>query len=170
VEGFGQALTSAEDDPKGYAAAKLALQQENYEVKPLLLPSVDKIPDDASVVIMPGVGQPLTDTAITALDNYLKAGGHLFALVGPRQGDEKLLTFISNWGAKLGNDIVLDQEVRLFEGPRVGMQPLAKEYGAHPITQDLKDYTVFPQTRTVDPDAAGKKGLSATTLVHTSAS
>jgi hypothetical protein len=43
VEGFGQALTSAEDDPKGYAAAKLALQQENYEVKPLLLPSVEKI-------------------------------------------------------------------------------------------------------------------------------
>src|SRR5262249_58944792 len=43
VEGFGQALTSAEDDPKGYAAAKLALQQEDYEVTPLLLPSVDKI-------------------------------------------------------------------------------------------------------------------------------
>jgi ABC-type uncharacterized transport system involved in gliding motility auxiliary subunit len=170
VEGFGQALTSAEDDPKGYAAAKLALQQENYEVKPLLLPSVEKIPDDASVVVMPGVGQPLTETAIAALDGYLKAGGHLFVLVGPRQGDEKLATFLSTWGAKLGNDIVLDQEVRLFEGPRVGMQPLAKEYGAHPITQELKDYTVFPQTRTVDPDAAGKKGLAATTLVKTSAS
>jgi ABC-type uncharacterized transport system involved in gliding motility auxiliary subunit len=170
VEGFGQALTSAEDDPKGYAAAKLALQQENYEVKPLLLPSVEKIPDDASVVVMPGVGQPLTDTAIAALDGYLKAGGHLFMLVGPRQGDEKLATFLDTWGAKLGNDIVLDQEVRLFEGPRVGMQPLAKEYGQHPITQELKDYTVFPQTRTVDPDAAGKKGLAATTLVKTSAS
>ncbi len=170
VEGFGQALTSAEDDPKGYAAAKLALQQENYEVKPLLLPSVDKVPDDASVVIMPGVGQQLTDTAIAALDGYMKAGGHLFVLVGPRQGDDKLATFLSSWGAKLGNDIVLDQEVRLFEGPRVGMQPLAKEYGAHPITQELKDYTVFPQTRTVEPDATGKKGLAATTLVKTSAS
>ena len=79
VEGFGQALTSAEQDPKGYAAAKLALEQENYQVKPLLLPSVEKIPDDASVVIIPGVGQPFTDTAITALDNYLKAGGHLMA-------------------------------------------------------------------------------------------
>ncbi len=170
VEGFGQALTSAEDDPKGYAAAKLALQQENYEVKPLLLPSVDKIPDDASVVIVPGAGQPFTDTAITALDNYLKAGGHLFVLIGPRQNDEKLAALLDKWGVKLGNDIVLDQEVRLFEGPRIGMQPLAKEYGAHPITQELKDYTVFPQTRTVDPDAAGKTGLSATTLVKTSAS
>ncbi len=170
VEGFGQALTSAEQDPKGYSAAKLALQQENYEVKPLLLPSVEKVPDDASVVIIPGIGQPLTEAAITALDNYLKSGGHLFVLVGPRQGDEKLSTFLSNWGAKLGNDIVLDQEVRLFEGPRIGMQPLAKEYGAHPITQELKDYTTFPQTRTVDPEAAGKKGISATTLVKTSGS
>lgn len=170
VEGFGQALTSSEEDPHGYSAAKLALQQENYEVKPLLLPSVEKIPDDASVVVIPGVGQPLTETAIAALDGYLKSGGHLFVLIGPRQGDEKLATFLSSWGAKLGNDIVLDQEVRLFEGPRVGMQPLAKEYGAHPITQELKDYTVFPQTRTVDPDAAGKKGLAATTLVKTSGS
>ena len=170
VEGFGQALTNAEDDPKGYAAAKVALEQENYEVKPLLLPSVEKVPDDASVVIMPGIGQPLTATAIAALDGYLKAGGHLFVLVGPRQGDEKVSTFLASWGAKLGNDIVLDQEVRIFEGPRVGMQPLAKEYGAHPITKDLKDYTVFPQTRTVDPDAATKKGLSATALVKTSAS
>jgi ABC-type uncharacterized transport system involved in gliding motility auxiliary subunit len=170
VEGFGQALTSAEDDPKGYAAAKLALQQENYEVKPLLLPSVEKIPDDASVVVIPGVGQPLTDTAIAALDGYMKAGGHLFVLVGPRQGDDKLAQFLSKWGAKLGNDIVLDQEVRLFEGPRVGMQPLAKDYGAHPITQELKDYTVYPQTRTVDPDATGKQGLAATTLVKTSLS
>jgi ABC-type uncharacterized transport system involved in gliding motility auxiliary subunit len=90
VEGFGQALSSAEQDPRGYSAAKLALQQENYEVKPLLLPSVEKIPDDASVVVVPGVGQPLTDTAIAALDGYLKAGGHLFVLVGPRQGDDKL--------------------------------------------------------------------------------
>jgi ABC-type uncharacterized transport system involved in gliding motility auxiliary subunit len=170
VEGFGQALTSSEEDPKGYAAAKMALQQENYEVKPLLLPSIEKVPDDASVVIMPGVGQPLTETAIAALDGYLKAGGHLFALVGPRQGDEKLSTLLDTWGAKLGNDVVLDQEVRLFEGPRVGMQPLAKEYGQHPITAELKDYTVFPQTRTVDPDATGKKGLSATALVKTSIS
>lgn len=170
VEGFGQQLMSAEEDPKGYSAAKMALQQENYEVKPLLLPSIEKVPDDASVVVMPGVGQPLTDTAIAALDGYLKAGGHLFVLVGPRQGDAKLTSFLSTWGAKLGDDIVLDQEVRLFEGPRVGMQPLAKEYGAHPITEALKDYTVFPQTRTVDPEAAGKKGLSATTLVKTSGS
>ncbi len=170
VEGFGQALTSAEDDPKGYAAAKLALQQENYEVKPLLLPSVEKIPDDASAVVVPGVGQPLTETAIAALDAYLKSGGHVFVLIGPRQGDEKLATMLASWGAKLGNDVVLDQEVRLFEGPRIGLQPLAKEYGAHPITQELKDYTIFPQTRTVEPDASGKKGLSATTLVKTSPS
>jgi ABC-type uncharacterized transport system involved in gliding motility auxiliary subunit len=170
VEGFGQALSSAEQDPRGYSAAKLALEQENYEVKPLLLPSVEKIPDDASVVVVPGVGQPLTDTAIAALDAYLKSGGHLFVLVGPRQGDDRLGTFLARWGVKLGNDIVLDQEVRLFEGPRIGMQPLAKEYGVHPITQELKDYTIFPQTRTVDPDAAGKQGLQATTLVKTSAS
>lgn len=170
VEGFGQASTTADDDPKGYSGAKLALQQENYDVKTLLLSSTDTVPDDASVVIMPGLANPLTETAVGALDGYLRRGGHLFVLVGPRQGNERLAPFLATWGAKLGDDIVLDQEVRLFEGPRIGMQPLAREYGAHPITQGFRDYTVYPQTRTVDPDTAGKKGLTAVTLVKTSAS
>jgi ABC-type uncharacterized transport system involved in gliding motility auxiliary subunit len=48
--------------------------------------------------------------------------------------------------------------------------PLSKTYGTHPITQNFRDYTVFPQTRTVEPAAEGKKGLSATALVKTSPS
>src|SRR5207237_925309 len=73
-------------------------------------------------------------------------------------------------GAQLGNDIVIDQVVRLFQGPTLGVQPITKTYGAHPITQNFHDYTVYPQTRTVEPDSAGKKGLTATALVKTSAS
>jgi ABC-type uncharacterized transport system involved in gliding motility auxiliary subunit len=170
VEGFGEAGTTAQDDPKSYTEAKDALTGENYEVKTLLLPSVESIPDDASVVVMPGVGEPLTETAIKALDAYLRRGGHLLALVGPRQGDDKLTAFFADWGARLGNDIVLDQEVRLFEGPRVGVQPLARDYGVHPITQGFRDYTIYPQTRTVTADAGGKKGVQATDLVKTSGS
>jgi ABC-type uncharacterized transport system involved in gliding motility auxiliary subunit len=60
--------------------------------------------------------------------------------------------------------------VRLFEGPTLGVQPITKTYGTHPITQNFRDYTAYPQTRTVEPDAAGKKGLTATALVKTSPS
>jgi ABC-type uncharacterized transport system involved in gliding motility auxiliary subunit len=173
TEGFGEPSIQNADDPKGFSEVKLALEQENYDVKPLLLPSVEQIPDDASAVVLAGPTRPLTDAAIAALDAYLKRGGHLLALVGPRpdsKPDEKLAAFLAQWGVKLGNDIVIDREVRLFEGPRLGVVPLSRTYGTHPITQGFKDFTVFPQTSSVEPAAEGKKGLQATWLVKTSES
>jgi len=170
TEGFGEAGFQDAQDPKGFASAKLALEQENYEVKSLLLPSVEQVPDDASVVVLAGPTRPITEAAITALEGYLKRGGHLLALVGPRMGGGKLAPFLAGWGVKVGDDIVIDREVRLFEGPRLGVVPLSRTYGAHPITQGFRDFTVFPQTSSVEPAAEGKKGLQATSLVKTSES
>jgi ABC-type uncharacterized transport system involved in gliding motility auxiliary subunit len=170
TEGFGEASFQDPQDPKGFASAKLALEQENYEVKPLLLPSVEQVPDDASVVVLAGPTRPLTDAAIAALEAYLKRGGHLLALVGPRIGGGKLGAFLATWGVKVGDDIVIDREVRLFEGPRLGVVPLSRTYGTHPITQGFRDFTVYPQTASVEPAAEGKKGLQATSLVKTSES
>ncbi|HEV7731071.1 MAG TPA: DUF4350 domain-containing protein [Candidatus Binatia bacterium] len=170
TEGFGEASFQDQQDPKGYSGAKLALEQENYEVKPLLLASVETIPEDASVVIVAGPTAPFTDSAIAALDGYLRRGGHLLVMVGPRQGGDKLTAFLASWGARVGNDIVIDREVRMFEGPRLGVVPMVKTYGQHPITQAFHDYTVFPQTSTVEPAAEGKAGLQATALVTTSES
>lgn len=169
TEGFGEASIQDEQDPKGYAALKLALEQENYEVKPLVLPSAEKIPDDATAVVIGGPDRPLTDAAIAALEEYLKRGGRLFAMVGAREGDAKLSAFLANWGVKLGDNVVIDREVRLFEGPRLGVIPMTKTYGTHPITQNFRDYTVYPQTRSVESES-GKKGVSGTTLVNTSTS
>jgi ABC-type uncharacterized transport system involved in gliding motility auxiliary subunit len=168
TEGDGEA--SPEDrEAKGYSNAKTALEQENYEVKTFILPAAEKVPDDASVVIVAGLGQPPTDHAVEVLDNYLKSGGHLLMLIGPRQGNAKLTSMLANWGVKLGDDIVVDREVRLFEGPRLGVVPITKTYGMHPITQNFRDFTIYPQTRTVEAAAEGKKGLQATVLAKTSA-
>jgi ABC-type uncharacterized transport system involved in gliding motility auxiliary subunit len=169
TEGHGEPDIQDQQDPKGYAAARVALEQENYEVKPLMLPSVEDIPADASVVAMVGPARPLTDHELQILDGYLKRGGHLLLLVGPRQGDERVTKLLADWGVKLGNDIVIDRELRLFEGPRLGIVPISKTYGSHPITQNFRDITMYPQTRTVEPDGSAKKGLQVTGLVKTSA-
>jgi ABC-type uncharacterized transport system involved in gliding motility auxiliary subunit len=169
-EGHGEGDIQNMQDPKGYSQAKLALEQENYEVKSLLLPAAEKIPDDASVVVLAGPERGLNDHEAQLLDGFLKGGGRVLALVGAKQGDERLPQLLDSWGAKVGNNVVIDREVRLFEGPRLGVVPITKTYGSHPITQNFRDYTVYPQTRTVDPSADGKKGLDATALVKTSAS
>jgi ABC-type uncharacterized transport system involved in gliding motility auxiliary subunit len=167
TEGHGEADLKNQQDPKGYSAAKLALEQENYEVKPLLLPATEKIPADASVLAMVGPDRPLNAHELGMLEAYLGRGGRLLVLAGPRQGTE-LGALLDKWGVKLGNDIVIDREVRLFEGPRLGVVPIAQTYGTHPITENFRDITVYPQTRTVEPSVDGKKGLQATALVKTS--
>jgi ABC-type uncharacterized transport system involved in gliding motility auxiliary subunit len=168
TEGHGEPSIKDEQDPRGYSAAKLGLEQENYEVKPLLLPAAETLPDDASVIAMVGPERPLNEHEIDLLDGFLKRGGRLLVLLGPRQGDDRLPTLLDTWGVKLGRDVVIDREVRLFEGPRLGVVPIAQTYGKHPITENFRDITVYPQTRTVEPDTDGKKGLTVTALVKTS--
>jgi ABC-type uncharacterized transport system involved in gliding motility auxiliary subunit len=170
AQGFGQAAIDGDRDPRGYSAIKLALEQENYAVKTFVWPAVEAFPDDASVVVIGGIGDPPTDQAYAALENHLAKGGRVLLLVAPRSGDERLTTLVDRWGVKLGTDIVIDQEVRLFEGPKLGVQPLCQDYGKHPITENFKGYTVFPQARSVEAGTTGKKGLTATPLVKTSAS
>lgn len=168
TEGHGEPSMKDQQDPRGYSAAKLGLEQENYEVKSLLLPAAEKIPDDASVVALVGPERPLNEHEVGMLDAFLKRGGRLLVLLGPRQGDDRLPTLLAGWGAKVGRDVVIDREVRLFEGPRLGVVPIAQTYGTHPITENFRDITVYPQTRTVEPEADGKKGLTVTALVKTS--
>ena len=168
TEGFGEPPLDNAEDPKGFSALKLALEQENYEVKPLVLPAVESIPEDANAVVLAGPTRPLTDAAATALDRYLERGGHLLVMVGPGQGGERLRQVLARWGVALGSDIVIDRELRLFEGPRLGVIPLARSYGVHPITQGFRDFTIYPQTSSVSPATDGKTGLTATTLVSTS--
>ncbi len=166
TDGHGEADMQNREDAKGYAEAKTALEQENYDVKTLV--ALDQIPEDASAVVIAGPERALSEQELQTLDGYLKRGGHVFALVGPRQGGEPMAKLLGDWGVKLGNDIVIDREMRLFEGPTLGTKPITKTYGTHPITQNFRDYTTYPETRTVEPDAAGKKGIQATALVKTS--
>jgi ABC-type uncharacterized transport system involved in gliding motility auxiliary subunit len=168
TEGHGEPSIKDQQDPRGYSAAKLGLEQENYEVKPLLLPAAEKLPEDASVIAMVGPERPLNEHEVELLDGFLKRGGRLLVLIGAREGDDRLPTLLDSWGVKLGRDVVIDREVRLFEGPRLGVVPIAQTYGKHPITENFRDITVYPQTRTVEPNADGKKGLTVTALVKTS--
>jgi ABC-type uncharacterized transport system involved in gliding motility auxiliary subunit len=168
TEGFGEPPLAGPEDPKGFASAKLALEQENYEVKSLLLPSAETVPDDASVVVLAGPTRPLTEGAINALRGYLDRGGRLLVLGNPRGAGDKLGPFLADWGVKMGRNIVIDREVRLFEGPRLGVVPLSRTYGTHPITQGFRDFTIYPQTASVEPSTEPRKGIQAVTLVRTS--
>jgi len=120
------------------------------------------------VTALIGPRRALQENELQSLDRYLKTkNGRLLVALRPR-GNAELVPFLKEWGVDVGNDVVVDQVVRLFQGPALGLAPMAREYGPHEITRELKQITVFPMVRTVYGNTAGKEGLTAVDLVKTS--
>ncbi|MFQ5664979.1 MAG: GldG family protein [Candidatus Binatia bacterium] len=169
IEGHGEPNIDAVQDPKGLSSLKVALTNENYEFKKVLLATMAGVPDDCSVVLVAGPRKPYLASELKALGTYLNAGGRALFLLPPRQGSD-FEPLLARWGIKLGNDVVVDQVLRLFQGPALGLAPLVNTYAPHEITRGFRQRTVFPMTRSVHADASGKKGVQAIELVKTSAS
>jgi len=169
IEGHGEPDIDDAQNARALASFKQALTNENYEVKKVLLASMAAVPEDCSVVVVVGPEKPFLESELTALAKYLDGGGRALFMLPPRSGAE-FQPLLANWGIKLGNDVVVDQVLRLFQGPALGLAPLVNTYGTHDITRDFKQRTVFPMTRSVRGDAAGKPGLQVTELVKTSPS
>ena len=57
---------------------------------------------------------------------------------------------LRDWGVELGNDIVVEEQLQLFAGPQLGVQPVVTRYGSHPITDELgSEPTMFTMARSV---------------------
>jgi len=167
LTGHGEPSTDDRANSRGYAAAKEALANENYQVQELLLAAQERVPADASLLIIASPQKPLLEHEIRAIENYVKSGGRLLILL-PSQGGESLKNFLKEWGVEVGEDIVVDQVIRLFAGPSLGVELIADTYSPlHPITRDFKERTIFPMVRSVDAVSSPRQGLEVTWLVKT---
>ncbi|MEO8602157.1 MAG: DUF4350 domain-containing protein [bacterium] len=169
LDGHGEPDIDDQENPKGYAQLKKALEDETYQVKKVLLPTLDKVPDDCSVVLVGGPTRPYLPQELPLLDAYLKRGGRMLLMLPPQHAEE-FIALLAPYGVTVGDDVVVDQVVRLFQGPALGLAPLVETYdGAHEITKAIKGRTIFPMTRSITA-AEGKAGVKTTELVKTSAS
>lgn len=168
VDGEGEPDIDDQQSALGFAGAKEALTSENYQTKKLVLIQEGKVPDDCNILIVAAPQRPLLAQQIEAITAFLKKGGKAIFMLPPREGNE-LSPLLAEYGVKLGNDAVVDQVVRLFQGPQLGLNPIVSSYGAHPITKDIKERTVFPLTRSVDVGQT-KPGLTVVSLAKTSQS
>jgi hypothetical protein len=164
------------DERRGYSAFGEALKRDNHQVKKLK--ELDRgVPQDCSLVMILGPQRPFAEGEIRSLDSYLGKGGKLMAFVGPTLDKDGKLTrlglepLLAKWGARLGDNVVVDQSaIFLFErnpftwGTRDG-------YGDHPVAQRLRGRLVsFPFARSVTPESTetpnGK--LTSKVVVRTS--
>lgn len=168
VQGEGEPSIDDVQTPGGYGQAKADLENEQYRVEPLVLVQEGTVPEDCDVLALAAPLRPLMEHELKAIQDYLDGGGHAILLLPPQTGAE-LKPLLSSFGIELGDDVVVDQMVRLFQGPALGLNPMVETYGAHPITSDMRERTIFPLTRSVSP-AETKPGLIVTSIAKTSPS
>jgi ABC-type uncharacterized transport system involved in gliding motility auxiliary subunit len=169
VEGHGEKSFEDVQTEFGYAAAKQALEGENYAIKPLLLASVDSVPDDCTLLFIGGPERPFFASEAGIVDAYLEKGGAVYALIDPRYAGP-LVDVLKKWGVALRDDLIVDKVVRLFEGETLGLQPIVTTYDtAHPITREFAKQTIFTQARSVYGVEA-PEGYTVTELAKSSPS
>ncbi|ABB56098.1 GldG family protein [Synechococcus elongatus] len=127
-----------EPAPEALAAAKQALSDRGYTVRPLNLASQlatgqTEIPEDAALVAIVAPERPLLATEVASLQRYIDRGGRL-AVFAPPGPDNGLAPLLQPWGLTLDPRSVIDSSSGAIAGfgPEA---PLVDRYGNHPITQ-----------------------------------
>jgi ABC-type uncharacterized transport system involved in gliding motility auxiliary subunit len=168
VEGHGEPDPDEVEDPRGYGQLKAALENENYVTRKLLLATLQEPPLECSLLVVAAGEKPWLEGEIALLEAYLDGGGRSLFLFSAKRPTQ-LAPVLAKRGIAVGEDIVVDQVVRLFQGPALGVDPIANTYGEHPITEGFDQRTIFPVTRTVEAAATMPETVVATELVKTGA-
>ncbi len=145
----GHGEKSVEDyEREGLSEAKTALEKQSFTVESVRLYETRTVPEDCSVLVVPGPTQPLMDREREILDGWLDTGGRMVFMIDPG-ADPSLAEYLGTWGFKLENDLVVDLVARDFMGDYAS--PICVAAGGHKITDPLMQVPIsFPVSRSVE--------------------
>lgn len=137
LTGHGEANAESDDEQNGYSRFARMLKATNVELD--LMDSLHHrdVPEDCSLLIIPGPTTRFAPEELERLDRYLTQGGRLFVLfpmISPGAPPIGLETLLNRWNVDVGMNIVRD------EGQSQSSQQyvvIASQYGSHPITRPL---------------------------------
>ncbi len=150
----------------GYSQVKKALQDKNYEVKPLLLTRNTGVPKDCDVLVIAGPQVELLKHELTSIQDYLKRGGHLLVMLNPYTA-VGLVNMLKNYGFIVGDNMIVDKLSRVLGGSY--LMPVVIKYGSHPITRNFNMMTFYPTARSVQvmKGKTAETNFSLTVLAET---
>jgi len=146
LTGHGEADIYDSSGQRGYSLAREGLIPDNYAVKTLSLATVDRVPQDAAVLIVAGPRQDLLEQERPILEDYLRRQGKLLLLADPTTPDS-WGELLAPWGLALTSGRVIDRMSYAF--PDVATPAVQRsQYYLGPVTKVL-DTTFFPEARAV---------------------
>ncbi len=148
----------------GYSTVRKILEDQNYEIKKLVLMQVEDVPLDASVLVVAGPQKDPFPNELKAIERYLKMRGKVIFLIDPRPVPA-LSEFLVQFRVKLGDDIIIDKLSRIFGADYT--MPVIVRYAPHPVTKNLSAYSFFPVSRSVSVIGDEKEGVTVNNLFGT---
>ncbi len=166
--GHGERLPS-DSSPQGFSQAKESLEGSRYEVGELALVQVEKIPEDAEIVIVSGPKSDFLDHELKAMEEYIRKGGKALFLMEPDSSatlKPLLAKFGADWHPK--QTIVETNVLQRLAGGNP-LTPIVTTYdGTHEITQEVKQLSIFAVATPVEKSGAVPTGATVTSLFSSS--
>ncbi len=156
-----------DEEESGFQYISKALENERYVIESLKLYMQKDVPADCSVLVVAAPEKVLEQTELDAIERYLNKGGDSLFLMDPTNS-KGLDKFVKKWGVEVGNNIVVDQVLRLFYGPSLGVDPVVENFGDHKITAEFEGQTLFHLARSVDVAQDLPDGVTAVSLAKAS--
>jgi ABC-type uncharacterized transport system involved in gliding motility auxiliary subunit len=174
--GHGEPKLDSQERGQGFGQLKQLLERANLSVAPWSSLGKDTLPVDASAIVVAGPKAAFLPPEVGALQKYADGGGRILLMLDPvlpeasaPPADLGFGEFLSTYGIKLGNDIVIDPANAV---PMVGPETvIANDYGIHPIVRSLSEEglpVVFPLARSVSKPENPPAGYVEMMLVDTS--
>ncbi len=147
LQGHGEHDLESGDDVNGYLGFQSVLKQNALKVETLTLIGNNLVPQDCSLLIVPGPTKAFSDQELEKIDQYLNEGGRLFALfnvasVENPTGLESIL--FNRWNVLVKPDIVQDpvhslNTLRSAPGRDIVIGAFSSQ---HPAVKSLLGYNI----------------------------
>jgi ABC-type uncharacterized transport system involved in gliding motility auxiliary subunit len=151
---------------QGYSKAAEALKSEYYDVESLILTSDVSIPEDCTVLIIPGPEEKILDFEVSALKRFILRGGRLLIMMDPGSR-ASLDSFLQEVGLEFHNTMVIDPRYNYLGDQRV---PRIHTYSSHEIVFGWNKtfFTIFPIASSVSWVDAGDSRIHSDNLAKSS--
>ena len=100
-------MTDLQPREDGFDYAIGGLEKDNYIVKPINLIQDNKIPDNAAALIIAGPRDDITNDEYIIINNYIKSGGRILAMLDP-ETPELFRDLFKDWGIIMSSDNIAD--------------------------------------------------------------
>jgi ABC-type uncharacterized transport system involved in gliding motility auxiliary subunit len=151
VLGHGEGDLTNTERRHGYSTARRVLEDEYYEVVPVSL-MAGEVPVGTSALVVAGPQKDFLPEELAALGHYLERPGRLLVMLDPFMAPG-LAAFLDRYALRLGPDVVVDPDARLYGGEHLTLQ-LHYDQGSHPIVAPLTAAPLFSRPRSVEVKAA----------------